>query len=406
MKIGFYTPNWPGLTTSNGITTSTANTVSGLRGLGHEAFIVSQEKENDDDFVVQTPPLQPFSLIDHARVRLGMPTPYYRARAQTISDCVKSLVEQHGLDAFVMEESFGWAGFVQDAVDIPVCAVLRGPWFLHRHVLPDHAKIAFNNSREKYEGAAIARCAAIVAPSKNVLDQTLDHYSLSPKWTGVFPNPMRPKPPVDPELFEKPGAVDILFVGRFDPHKGGDVLLDAFAHAVGEGVEARLSFVGPDLGVPAGDGATQMIRERLALLPEAASSRIDYLGKLSKTEIDDLRRCSPITIVPSRFENFSNTLLEAMAAGSAVIASDTGGLPEVLTHNETGLLSPPGDVKALSAAMRRLADDRNLARRLGDSARRHIEETLSPESVAARLAGFLKDVASDYANRTQRASAM
>ncbi len=399
MRIGFFTPSWPGEKTPNGITTSTANVVYGLTSLGRQPAIFTPKKENDDVFAFEIPPSRPLQIVEKALVRLGRPKPIHRSFAAAIARSVAEVGGGDPIDALLMEESFGWAGFVQEQVDLPVCVVLRGPHFLHKEISPLQRHRWFNRDREIWEGEALEKCAAVIAPSQNVMDLTLRHYGASPKWRGVFPNPMRPKAAVDAALFDQDGPLEILFVGRFDTHKGGDILIDAFELVIARGVDARLTFVGPDRGVPGPDGGTQSLEARLARLPEKVRMRINPLGKCDKGAIDQLRRTHPVTLVPSRYENFPNTVTEAMAAGSALVASDAGGIAEIVRRDETGLLAGSGDASAFADAVVRLANDRPLARRLGAAARQHIEQALSPEGVAERLTRFLTDVVEDYRNR-------
>ena len=396
MRIGFFTPSWPGERVANGITTATASVVEGLHGLGHEAYIVTSDKENDDPFAWQLPPLSSLGLVDKVKVRFGAIVPHYRNFANQIAQGVNDLVRDNGLDVFLMEESFGWAGFVQERVDIPVGVVLHGPHFIHKEVMPLRKDLPGNRDREDYEGKALVKCAAVMAPSKSVMDLTMAHYGETSSPCAVFANPMRVKPPVDEATFDAENPLKILFVGRFDTHKGGDIAIDAFHLLAERRADATLTFAGPDIGVPVPGGGVLSIEQRLANLPDAVRQRIDYLGPQPKAHIDTLRRSHACTIVPSRFENFSATLTEAMACGSAVVASDVGGLPEAVTHEETGLLVPPVDPEALAAALERLVDDRVLARTLGAAARTHIEATLSPEKIASDLAVFLKQVMDDY----------
>lgn len=393
MRIGFFTPSWPGERVANGITTATVSIVTGLRALGHEVYIVTPKKEDDDPFVRQTSStLPPFGLVDRIRTLFGAVAPHYRNYSTLITAEIEYLVAEHDLDVFVMEESFGWAGFVQDKVSIPIVVVLHGPHFLHKNVMPLSQNISFYRDREACEGEAVAKCAAVIAPSKSVLESTIAYYDKTPAARDVFPNPMKIKPQVDQAKFGTENPLKILFVGRFDTHKGGDVAIDAFRLLAGKRSDVMLTFVGPDSGVPAAEGGVVHIEDKLSSLPEHVRVRINNLGPQDKSSVDKLRLEHPCTIVPSRFENFSATLTEAMASGSAVIASDVGGLPEILTHEETGLLVPPGDAKALADALGRLAADRSLALRFGAAARDHIDVTLAPEIIAENFVAFLQPV--------------
>ncbi len=186
----------------------------------------------------------------------------------------------------------------------------------------------------------------------------------------------------------QPGLSDdeiaFLFVGRLDPQKGVDVLLRALAN-VPEHCLLRVVGTGPHE------------REYKKLAGELGlGSRVDFVGHCSPEEIRTQLRAAYALVLPSRAELFGIVLIEAMAMGVPVIASRVGGIPEVVTHEETGLLVPREDVEALSAAMRRMLSDRILRNQLakrspGHAARfrwdRLVEETLSEikAAVGARL---------------------
>jgi glycosyltransferase involved in cell wall biosynthesis len=91
-------------------------------------------------------------------------------------------------------------------------------------------------------------------------------------------------------------------------------------------------------------------------------------------------------VVPSKwYENAPMSVLEACAAGVPVIASRIGGIPEILEDGVTGLLVPPGDVRALAREMRRLYEDVRLAESLGAAARSMVRARFSPASHTERL---------------------
>ena len=92
-----------------------------------------------------------------------------------------------------------------------------------------------------------------------------------------------------------------------------------------------------------------------------------------------------VFVLPSYSEGVSLALLEAMAAGLPVIASRVGGLPEVVTDGENGLLVPPRDADALAAALTRLLADPSLARQLGENARGYVREHFSLERLGREI---------------------
>ena len=92
-----------------------------------------------------------------------------------------------------------------------------------------------------------------------------------------------------------------------------------------------------------------------------------------------------IFVLPSRSEALSNSLMEAMACGCCVIASDVGGNPELVRHNETGLLFPAGDAAALADALRSVLTNPAQRTRLAEAAVRFMHSGFSIRDSAARM---------------------
>jgi glycosyltransferase involved in cell wall biosynthesis len=102
-----------------------------------------------------------------------------------------------------------------------------------------------------------------------------------------------------------------------------------------------------------------------------------------RSDVPSVLGAADVAVMPSLNEALSNVLLESMAAGAPVVATRVGGTPEALIDGETGLLVPPGDVEAMTVAVSRLLDDRELARRLGCAARRLIAARFSVERMVS-----------------------
>lgn len=162
-----------------------------------------------------------------------------------------------------------------------------------------------------------------------------------------------------------PDAPDLLAVGSLSQKKGLDVLLRALPQVVREAPAVRL--------VLAGEGPEA---ERLrALAGELGlAGQVRFAGMVTGPAKADLFAAARIVVVPSRREPFSNALLEAMAAGRAVVATAVGGSQEVVEDGRSGLLVPPEDADALAAALIGLlrAPERTAA--LAQAARRRAEQ--------------------------------
>jgi glycosyltransferase involved in cell wall biosynthesis len=139
--------------------------------------------------------------------------------------------------------------------------------------------------------------------------------------------------------------------------------------------------------VVAGDGE---LREELERRAEGSSVR--FIG--ARADVPDLLASFDVFAFPSLYEGLCVAVIEAQAAGVPVVATPVGGIRETVVDGETGLLVPPRDPQAVAAAIRRLLDDRELARRLADEARRRVGERFSEQRMVEetlRLYGSSRD---------------
>ena len=192
---------------------------------------------------------------------------------------------------------------------------------------------------------------------------------------------------LEPKLFVVPNGIElpppaprrggrVLAVGRLIRDKGMDVVVDAVA-----GMQGLLTIVG--------DGP-----ERARLEAQARHHGLDvrFEGHVSRERLAELYRESACVVLAARHgEGLPNVVLEAMAHGRAVVASDVVGSRDLVRHDENGLLVPPGDALALRDALARLAHERGLADRLG-AAGRALAETHAWDIVEPRLAAVLSAV--------------
>jgi glycosyltransferase involved in cell wall biosynthesis len=248
--------------------------------------------------------------------------------------------------------------------------------------------------RVRLEGRGIAHAAGVSAPSEDVLRRTKDHYRLTLKDAVVIPNPV-PERPMDKRwTLEASDRNQILFVGRFDGHKGGDTIIDAFAMIAGRNRKACLAFVGPDRGFTDSKGKRWQIHQYMAhrISDPSARERVEYLGFKPPEEIEELRRRAMVTVVCSRYETFSMTAAEAMAGGCPIVATNTGGLAELIQHESNGLLCRPNDPSDLATKILSILDHPEMAASLGAQAARDAASRYHPNIVAQQSIEFYREV--------------
>jgi glycosyltransferase involved in cell wall biosynthesis len=197
---------------------------------------------------------------------------------------------------------------------------------------------------------------------------------------AVLPNSV-PLPALPDPALREPGR--ILFLGRAEAAKGIDELLEATARLASRLPGLRLAI--------GGEGDLARLRRRAADL--GIAGRVELLGWVGQEARDaELARAS-VFCLPSHAEGLPMSMLEAMAAGRAVVVSRVGGIPETIRDHDNGLLVPPRDVPALAAALAQVLEDGALRERLARRARATIEQRYSLDVVGEQLASLYHELA-------------
>lgn len=171
---------------------------------------------------------------------------------------------------------------------------------------------------------------------------------------------------------------ELLFVGRIEPLKGIDVLLHALALLLASGRQLQLRCIGSVNPV-----YRPLFEQRLNALGLRESVQLS--GPQPRNRLGGFYRRCQLLVVPSRSEPQATVILEGMAAGCAIVASDVGGNRMMLESEHSGLLFPRDDVQSLASCLERLLDDPALRQRLGGQARRRFYRDFCRQAVAPRL---------------------
>jgi len=174
------------------------------------------------------------------------------------------------------------------------------------------------------------------------------------------PVPKIPAPHADVVAAARPVTFTCLARMGVD-QKRQDVLLHAFRRVVDAGRDARLLL--------AGDGEDRAMLERMAR-EIGVAARVCFLGVVPRARLAWLMNESDVMVLPSAWEGLPVSIIESMAFGKPVVASDVGGNPELVADGVSGRVVPPGDPGALAEALLELAGDPGLRARMGAAARR------------------------------------
>jgi len=219
----------------------------------------------------------------------------------------------------------------------------------------------------------------------DVFDAPLEHIIVAPN--GIDPEDLQPLPHLD-MMREALAAADeqlVLLVGRLVYEKGFQDALEALAGP--DGVIAR---VGKVRFVIAGSGSHEWeLKDQAKALGIADHGT--FLGWIDDGVLHSLYRVADVIVVPSRYEPFGLVALEAMASGCPCIVADTGGLREVVPHEEAGLRFTPGDKRQLGELIGRVLSDDALRAGLAARAAEHVL-TFDWGDVARSVAGIYRDL--------------
>jgi glycosyltransferase involved in cell wall biosynthesis len=195
--------------------------------------------------------------------------------------------------------------------------------------------------------------------------------------------------------FALPKEKVVLFVGRLVYEKGIHVLVNSLPKVL-ERINAKIIVVGDGYMKEQLSGLV----ERLGLAP-----KVFFTGFLDDETLKNLQICADVCVVPSLFEPFGIVALEAMAAGTPVVVSDTGGLSEIVEHDITGVKVYPDNPDSLAWGITRVLLDKKHARLTKNNAIKSVQNRYSWDIISRQTKGLYEAVINEY-SRTQWATSI
>jgi glycosyltransferase involved in cell wall biosynthesis len=225
---------------------------------------------------------------------------------------------------------------------------------------------------------------------RHTLRSTSRVIALSPHWADflqgyapgarvvVIPNSV-PLPPAS-SVPVQPGR--ILFLGQIEPRKGIYELLEALAVVAPRHPQAVLAI--------GGQGEVDEVRRRAGKL--GIADRVQLLGWLTGADKQAELARAAVFCLPSHAEGLPMAMLEAMAAGKAVVVTSVGGIPHAVQDGDNGIVIPPGNVERLAEALDKVLSDDALRQQLGERARATIAQQFEAGAVIERIAAVYHEL--------------
>ncbi|MDY6795317.1 MAG: glycosyltransferase family 4 protein [Actinomycetota bacterium] len=233
--------------------------------------------------------------------------------------------------------------------------------------------------------------------SNYMRDEVVKIFELPFDKVSVIPNGIEYKLfQIDPDeerirkRFIEPDSRMVFFVGRLVYEKGVQTVIEAMPKILEEVPDIRFLVAGTGPHVR----ALQAMIEEFGL-----DHKIKMLGFVDMDVLVKFYKCADLTVVPSLYEPFGMVVLEAMVAGCPVIVAETGGLKEIVVHEETGLCFRPGNSDSLAQAIIRVLKDERLADRLTSDAFKFIEQKYSWGRIARQTLEIYDRAVREYEYR-------
>jgi glycosyltransferase involved in cell wall biosynthesis len=246
------------------------------------------------------------------------------------------------------------------------------PWLEHRCV--------------RQPAVAAARDAAALTCVSSYLRDTMRGYLGEAVPIEIIPNGVDEEEFAAPELPLVDRDEQVLFVGFVNFNKGVDTLIAAMERVVASRPQARLVIVGGSFY-----RKTRLEEEQLRAIAVGSkvSTSVTFVGRQGPAEVARLMRESSVFVLPSRAETFGAVLVEALASGTPVVATRSGG-PEDFVNDAVGRLVPIGDAEALGAAIVQVLEQRT--RYDSDALRRYALDNFRWSAIAARYVALYERI--------------
>jgi glycosyltransferase involved in cell wall biosynthesis len=271
----------------------------------------------------------------------------------------------------------GRGSTVRKLVITAIARAVSLPYVLHIHDYDYAADLQTRSGpMRRFVRGMFLRAAQIIVLGADAERKLRAVLSLQDTRTLVLPNAV-PDPHLTPrsEISAAADTVHLVFLGYLSARKGVPELLEALATREMAGLPWRATL--------AGGGPVEAFRARATAL--GLSDRVAFPGWVDQSAASAMCAAADILVLPSHAEGLAMSVLEGLAHGLAVVTTPVGAHAEVIESEKSGLLTPPGDVAALAAALARLIRDPTLRERLRIGARKRFVDHFDVRTYSARL---------------------
>ena len=311
-----------------------------------------------------------------------------KGNSRCISRLISRIAAGEGLDIVDIPDYGGMAGRYKPAINVPCIITFHMPSEMVDS-LNGTTPSAARKKQYQLERDGVIHAAGYKVPSLALKNHVSTLYHLSPVSVPVIRNPLdhvKINYPIRESIDET--RFDILFSGRLERRKGAELIQKSIKSLLRIHPSITISFAGET-------EISNTFNYRYAIeqiLSPDERERVWFLGPLSSTRLHPLYSNSSVFLFPSLFENCPYALIEAMAAGLPVIATEGSGIGEIISHDSNGILFPQNDIVQLVEAVKMLFNDRDRAARIGQNAARSVKTLFDPEKIIDETVEFYQSI--------------
>jgi glycosyltransferase involved in cell wall biosynthesis len=365
-----------------------------LKTQGHSVHILLRKGVSTDQLPKNCIPVfydfeRPTSIIERLQCRFkNDPGLWEEGHARGLRSKLLKIDSQEKIDIVEVPE-FGGAGYLltpplpfQIVINFHMSSSLIDEL---NGIIPDKGRL----SHYEFEEQSVKNAHYFRSPSEAVRIDASKRFNIDISRITTIPNPVSTQP-FDAIAKYHSGDVrfHILFIGRLERRKGAELLLAGIKEILQIDDNIHVTIAG-ETEMSDADGYRNAIERTL---DQQQRQRVWFLGSVDRSNLFILYCRSSILLAPSLFENAPYSILEAMSAGLPVVASDSGGIPEIIVNNKNGMLFNNADVGSMIACVRKLYEGREFGLMLAENAYQHIKSTLSPAIIAQKTISFYESI--------------
>ena len=381
VKICLISEEYPTPSTGKGgIGTYTYTLAHSLSKLGESVFVISRSTGVEEEYregsvvVCRIPPLC-FSIpFVHAYLNIF-------GYSLAVNKKLKQFIEERGIEIVEAPEYAAEAFFFSRTKRVPLVIRLHTPHIVIQE-LSGTKPGTYSRIIRWMEKETVTHAHVITSPSRR-LAELCQHEMGFKQPFSVIPNPVDISQFAEVDYQSRLSDQLILYVGKFQDIKNVKVLIQALPEVVKRFSQVKLRLIGSDTRTGLSGSSYRKEMEKLAR-DLCIEQHVEFFDMIPRKELTQHYQRARVAVIPSHFENFPYTCLEAMSCGCPVIASRVGGLTEMIEEGVSGLLFQKDDAFDLSEKIATLLSDADLAGRMGDAAalrarRNYAEEIVVPK---------------------------